>query len=90
MEAKVYRIKCEESPIPRGCPKIVIQVTLKFEEGKKLFLLRLADMIKKTYKTPKLEADKIIEDKENDTSYKNNSGDKDIMFFVDVLEEKDL
>ena len=40
-EAKVYRTKCEESPIPKGGLEIVTQVTFKIEEEKKHFPLRL-------------------------------------------------
>ena len=65
MEEKVYQTKCEESPIPKGGLEIVTQVTFKIEEKKKRFLLRLADLIKKNYETPKSEAHEIIEGKEN-------------------------
>ena len=89
-EAKVYRTKCEESPIPKGGLEIVTQVTFKIEEEKKCFLLRLVDLIKENYETPKSEAHEIIEDKENGTGDENNSDDEDIMFFIDDEEEKDL
>ena len=79
MEANVYRAKCEEPPIPKGGLQI-----------KKRFLLRLVDLIKENYETPKSEAHEIIEDKENGTGDKNNSDDEDTMFFKDDEEEKDL
>ena len=47
MEAKVYRTKCEESPIPKSGLEIVTQVNFKIETEKKRFLLRLIDLIKK-------------------------------------------
>ena len=86
MEAKIYRTKCEESPIPKGGLEIVTQVTCKTEEEKKRFLL--LDSIKENYKTPKSEAHEIIEDKENGTGDKNNSDDEDIMFFIDVKKKR--
>ena len=73
VEAKIYRTKCEESPIPKGGLEIVTQVTFKIEEEKKHFLLRVVDLIKKNYETPKSEAHEIIEDKENGTGDENNS-----------------
>ena len=90
MEAKVYRTQCEDSPIPKGGLEIVTQVTFINEEEKKCFLLRLIDLIKENYKTPKSEAHEITEDKENGTRNENNSDDEDIMFFIDDEEEKDL
>ena len=90
MEAKIYRTKCEESPIPKGGLEIVTQVTFKIEEEKKRFLLRLVDLIKENYETPKSEAHEIIEDKENGTGDENNSDDEDIMFFIDDKEKKNL
>ena len=70
--------------------EIVTQVPFKIEEEKNCFLLRLVDLIKKNYETPKSEADEIIEDKENGTDNENNSDDEDIMFFIDDAEKKDL
>ena len=52
--------------------------------------MRLVDLIKEKYETPKSEAHEIIEDKENGTGDKNNSDDEDIMFFIDDEEEKSL
>ena len=52
--------------------------------------MRLVDLIKEIYETPKSEEHKIIEDKENGTGNENNSDDEDIMFFIDDEEEKDL
>ena len=86
MEAKVYRTKCEESPIPRGGLEIVTQVTFTIEEEKKHFLLRLVDFIKENYETPKSEAHEIIEDNENGTGDENNSDDEE----TDDEEEKNL
>ena len=83
MEAKVYRRKCEESPIPKGRLEIVTQVTFKIEGEKKRFLLRLVDLIKENYGTPKSEVNEIIQDKEKGTGDENNSDDEDIIFFID-------
>ena len=52
--------------------------------------MRLVDLIKEIYETPKSEEHKIIEDKENGTGNENNSDDEDIMFFIDDKEEKEL
>ena len=90
MEAKVYRRKCEESPIPKGSLEIVTQVTFKIEGEKKRFLLRLVDLTKENYDTPKSEVHEIIEDKENGTGDENNSDEEDIIFSIDGEEEKDL
>ena len=91
METKVYRTKCEESPIPKGGLEIVTQVTFKIEEEKKRFLLTLVDLIKENYETLKSEAHEIIEDKGNGTGDENHSDDEDIRLFIDDdEEEKDL
>ena len=83
MEAKVYRTKCEESPIPKGGLEIVTQVNFKIETEKKRFLLRLIDLIKENYEAPKSEAHEMIEDKKNvGTGDENNSDDENIMFFM--------
>ena len=37
MEVKVYRTKCEESPVPKGGLEIVTQVTLKLKKKKSAF-----------------------------------------------------
>ena len=86
MEAKIYRTKCEESPIPKGGLEIVTQVTFKTEAEKKRLLL--VDSVKENYQTPKSEAHEIIEDKENGTAHKNNSDDEEIMFFIDVKKKR--
>ena len=83
IEAKAYRTKCEESPIPKGGLEIVAQKALKIEEEKKRFLLKLANLIKGNCERSKSEAHEIIEDKENGTGHENNSDDEDIMFFID-------
>ena len=67
-----YIEQSEESAVPKGCLKIIRQVTFKIEEEKKRFLLRLVDLIKENYETPKSEAHKIIEGKENGTDSENN------------------
>ena len=59
MEAKIYRTKCEESSIPKD--SLEIQGGFKIEEEKKYFLLRLVDLIKEDYETPKSEEHEIIE-----------------------------
>ena len=89
-EAKVYRTKCEESPIPKGGLEIVAQKAFKIEEEKKRFLLRLANLIKGNCERSKSEAHEIIEDKENGTGHESNSDDEDIIFFIDDKEEQDL
>ena len=88
MEAKVYRTKCEESPIPKD--SLEIQGGFNIEEEKNYFLLRLVDLSKENYETPKSEEHKIIGCKENGTGNENNSDDEDIMFFIDDEEEKGL
>ena len=47
-------------------------------EEKKRFPLKLVDLIKENYETPKSEAREIIEDKENETGDENNSDDDDV------------
>ena len=57
---------------------------------KKALLLKLVDLIKENYETPKSEAHEILEDKENGAGNENNSDDEDIMFFIHEEKEKDL
>ena len=90
MEAKIYRTKCEESPVPKGSLEVVTLVNFKIEKEKKRFLLRLIDLIKENYETPKSEAQEITEDKENGNGDGNNSDDEDVMLFIDDEEKKDL
>ena len=58
-------------------------MTFKIEGEKKRFLLRLVDLTKENYDTPKSEVNEIIEDKEKGTGDENDSDDEDIIFFID-------
>ena len=52
--------------------------------------MKLEDLIKENYETPKSEAHEILDDKENGTGNENNSDDEAIMFFIHEEKEKDL
>ena len=93
LEAQVDRVKCEESPIPKGGLEIITSVTFKIEDSKKRYLERLIKLIGEDYETPiettNNSAVNFDDEQDTDKSDDFDIDDKDIMFFIDDGDEKE-